>query len=129
MKARAEDDSGMSLSSSVRENGNVVVLDLKGRITLGEGSSLLRDQIREMLDSGHRNIVLNLAGVTYIDSAGLGQMVGSFATIAHRGGHLKLLNMSKRVAELMHITKLHAVFESFTNEQAAIRSFADAAHS
>lgn len=118
----------MSLTINVRETGNVVILDLNGRITLGEASALLRDEIREMLDSGHKNIVLNLAEVSYIDSSGLGQLVGSFATVAHRGGHLKLLNLGKRVHELMQVTKLHTVFEAYTSETAAIRSYSDAAH-
>lgn len=118
----------MSLTINVRETGNVVILDLKGRITIGEASALLRDEVRGMLDGGHRNILLNLAEVSYIDSSGLGQLVGSFATVAHRGGQLKLLNLGKRVHELMQVTKLHTVFEAHTSETAAIRSFGSAAH-
>ena len=118
----------MSLTIDVRETGDVCILDLHGRITLGVGSALLRDEIREMLDSGHRNILLNMADVSYIDSSGLGQLVGSFATVAHRGGHLKLVNLGKRVHELMQVTKLHTVFEAHTSETAAIRSFSAAAH-
>jgi len=128
MNGQAEGDNEMSLTIHVRETGNVVILDLNGRITLGEGSALLRDEVREMLDSGHRNILLNLAEVSYIDSSGLGQLVGSFATVAHRGGQLKLLNLGKRVHELMQVTKLHTVFEAHTSEAAAIKSFGAAAH-
>jgi anti-sigma B factor antagonist len=128
MNGHAQGDNEMSLTIKVRETGNVAILDLNGRITLGEGSALLRDEVREMLDSGHRNILLNLAEVSYIDSSGLGQMVGCFATVAHRGGHLKLLNLGKRVHELMQVTKLHTVFEAHTDEAEAIRSFGAAAH-
>jgi len=113
----------MSLKIDVRESGNVVILDLIGRITIGEEASSLRDTIKEMLDNGHKNILLNLAEVTYIDSTGLGQFVGSFATVTSRGGQLKLLNLQKRLQELMQITKLITVFETFTSEPAAVRSF------
>ena len=118
----------MSFSINVRETGNVVILDLNGRITIGEACALLRDEIREMLDGGHKNILLNMAEVGYIDSSGLGQLVGSFATVAHRGGHLKLLNLGKKVHELMQVTKLHTVFEAHTSEAAALKSFGAAAH-
>jgi anti-sigma B factor antagonist len=117
----------MSLKINVREAGNVLVLDLAGRITIGEESAALRDTIKEHLDSGQKNILLNLAEVTYIDSTGLGQFVGSFATVTSRGGQLKLLNLQKKLQELMQITKLITVFETYTNESAAIRSFASAA--
>jgi len=117
----------MSLKINVRESGNVVILDLIGRITIGEEVTTLRDTIREYLDSGQKNILLNLAEVSYIDSTGLGQFVGSFATVASRGGQLKLLNLQKRLQELMQITKLITVFETYTNETAAVRSFSAAA--
>ena len=117
----------MSLKINVRESGNVVILDLIGRITIGEESASLRDTIKEHLDNGQKNILLNLAEVSYIDSTGLGQFVGSFATVTSRGGQLKLLNLQKRLQELMQITKLITVFESFTNESAAVRSFGAAA--
>jgi len=117
----------MSLKINVRESGNVVILDLDGRITIGEEAASLRDTIKEYLDSGQKNILLNLAGVSYIDSTGLGQFVGSFATVTSRGGQLKLLNLQKKLQELMQITKLITVFETFTSEFAAIRSFGAAA--
>ena len=113
------------LTVKVRESGNVAILDFSGRITIGEGASLFRDTIRETLDSGHRRILLNFDQVTYIDSAGLGQLVGSFATAAHRGGQIKLLHVGKRVHEVLEITHLDTVFESFAIEAAAIRSFED----
>ena len=118
----------MALGTKIREVGNVVILDLSGRITIGETCSQFRDEIRGMLDSGYRNIIVNLAEVSYIDSCGLGQIVGCFATVAHRGGKLKLLNLRERVTELMYVTKLHTIFESFNNEAEAVRSFGAAAH-
>lgn len=117
----------MSLKINVRESGGVVILDLSGRITIGEESASLRDTIRELLDSGQKNILLNLGDVSYIDSTGLGQFVGSFATVTSRGGQLKLLNLQKKLQELMQITKLITVFESFNSESAAVRSFGAAA--
>lgn len=117
----------MSLRINVRESGDVVILDLSGRITIGEEAASLRDTIKEMLETGHKNILLNLAEVSYIDSTGLGQFVGSFATVTSRGGQLKLLNLQKKLQELMQITKLITVFESYTSEAAAVRSFTQAA--
>jgi anti-sigma B factor antagonist len=117
----------MSLKINVRERGDVVILDLNGRITIGEEAAALRDAIKEHLDGGQNNILLNLADVSYIDSTGLGQFVGSFATVTSRGGQLKLLNLQKKLQELMQITKLITVFESYSNEAAAVRSFASAA--
>lgn len=113
----------MSLKISVRQVGNVAILDLNGRVTLGEASGALRDTIKDLLSKDQKNIVLNLAGVSYIDSSGLGELVGGFATVSNRGGGLKLLNVQQRVHELMQITKLYSVFETFTDEAAAVRSF------
>jgi anti-sigma B factor antagonist len=117
----------MSLKINVRETGDVLILDLNGRITLGEEAASLRDTLKEQIDSGRKNILLNLAEVTYIDSSGLGQLVGSFATVTSRGGQLKLLNLQKRLHELMQVTKLITVFEVYTTEAAALRSFAASA--
>ena len=116
----------MSLTINVRETGNVVILDLNGRITLGESAASLRDTIRELLDGGQKNILLNLAEVGYIDSSGLGQLVGSFATVTSHGGQLKLLNLQKKLHELMQVTKLITVFDTYNTETAALRSFATA---
>jgi anti-sigma B factor antagonist len=117
----------MSLKINVRETGDVLILDLNGRITLGEEAASLRDTLKEQIDSGRKNILLNLAEVTYIDSSGLGQLVGSFATVTSRGGQLKLLNLQKRLHELMQVTKLITVFEVYTTEPAALRSYAASA--
>ena len=113
------------LTVKVREVPNAVVLDFSGKITIGEGASLFRDQIREMLDSGHKNILVNFESVSYVDSAGLGQLVGCFATAAHRGGQIKLLNVGHRIGELLHITHLDSVFQVFANERVALHSFND----
>jgi anti-sigma B factor antagonist len=117
----------MSLKISVRKVENVAVLDLGGRITMGEAAGSLRDTIKELLASNHQSVLLNLAGVTYIDSSGLGDLVGAFASASSRGARLKLLNMRTRVLELMQITKLYSVFETFEDEVVAIRSFSDRA--
>src|SRR5579884_2991298 len=117
----------MSLKIDIREMPNATILDLEGRLTLGESLVNLRDAIREVLTADRKNIVLNLAGVTYIDSSGLGQLVGSFATVANNGGQLKLLNLQKRVQDLMQVTKLLTVFEAYNSEPVALKSFAKAA--
>lgn len=113
----------MSLKLSVRQSGNVAVLDLSGRVTLGEAAGELRETLKDLLAKGQKNILLNLNDVSYIDSSGLGELVGGFATVNNRGGVLKLLNLQPRVHELMHITKLYSVFEIFTVETEAVRSF------
>jgi anti-sigma B factor antagonist len=106
-----------------RKVGDVVVLDLKGRVTLLE-DEVLRDKIRGLVDAGQMKIVLNVADVPYVDSAGLGEIVETYATVSRRGGRLKLLNLTKRISDLLAITKLLTVFETFDSEDEAIRSFA-----
>ncbi len=113
----------MSLKFDIRNVDNVAVVDLTGRITLGEASGMLRNTIKELIADDRKNILLNLAGVSFIDSSGLGELVGAFATVNNRGGRLKLLNLQKRVQELMQVTKLVTVFEAFEDEGAAVRSF------
>ncbi|HEY1206292.1 MAG: STAS domain-containing protein [Bryobacteraceae bacterium] len=114
----------MSAKLSPRQVGDVTVIDVAGRITLGEGSSNLREGIREMLAKGNKKILLNLGEVTYIDSSGIGELVSGFTSVANGGGQLKLINLTKRVKDLLQITKLYTVFEVFDDEAAAIRSFA-----
>ncbi len=114
----------MSVKASVRHIGNVAVVDLSGRFTLGEGSGLVRNTIKGLVQEGRRRILLNLADVSYIDSAALGELVGAFATVTNAGGTIKLLNAQGRVSEILTVTKLYTVFESFTDETAALRSFA-----
>ena len=114
----------MSLKITMREIADATILDLSGRITLGEGLGDLRDSIREALSGTRKNIVLNLGEVSYIDSSGLGQLIGSYATVRERGGQLKLVNLQKKVVDLMQITKLLTVFETYNTEAAALASFA-----
>ena len=109
-----------------RSSGDVVILDLKGKITLGEGDELLKDKVNSLVNQGHKKIVLNLAGVPYIDSAGLGEIVRTYTTVSRQGGSLKLLNLTKRITDLLSITKLLTVFETFDSENDAVRSFSAA---
>ena len=113
----------MSLKITVRNTPDVAILDMSGRITLGEGLGDLRDSIREALAGNRKNIILNLGDVSYIDSSGLGQLIGSYATVTDRGGKMKLVNLQKKVVDLMQITKLLTVFETYTSEADALASF------
>jgi anti-sigma B factor antagonist len=113
----------MNFTATRREIGDVTVIDMNGRITLGEGSSLLRDLVRENLGKGRKKIVMNLAGVNYIDSTGLGELVSGFRLVKSEGGELKLLNLNKKVIDLLQITKLYAVFDIHTQEAQAVTSF------
>ena len=106
-----------------RTVSDVTVLDLKGKMTLGEGDELLKDKINSLLASGKRKLVLNLESVPYIDSAGLGEIVRTYTTVSRQGGSLKLLNLTKRIEDLLSITKLLTVFETFDEEEQAVKSF------
>ena len=110
-----------------RAVGDVTVLDLKGRVTLGEGDEMLKDKINSLLNQGRGKLVLNLADVPYIDSAGLGEIVRTYTTVSRQGGGLKLLNLTKRITDLLSITKLLTVFETFDSENDAVRSFSTSA--
>jgi anti-sigma B factor antagonist len=114
----------VSVKLSTRQVGNVAVIDVAGRITLGEGSAALRETLRDMVAKSQNKILLNLADVTYIDSSGIGELVSAYTTVANTGGQLKLLNLNKRVKDLLQITKLYTVFEVKEDEADAIRSFA-----
>src|SRR5213592_3678012 len=109
-----------------RPAGDVIVLDLKGKMTLGEGDELLKDKINSLLQQGHRKVILNLEGVPYIDSAGLGEIVRTYTTISRQDGSMKLLNLTKRITDLLAITKLLTVFETYDSENDAVRSFSAA---
>jgi len=106
---------------------DVMVLDLKGKITLGEGDELLKDKVNSLVNQGHKKIVLNLGGVPYVDSAGLGEIVRTYTTVSRQGGSLKLLNLTKRITDLLSITKLLTVFETFDSENDAVKSFSASA--
>ena len=110
-----------------RAAGDVTLLDRKGKMTLGEGDELLKDKINSLALQGRRKIVLNLADVPYIDSAGLGEIVRTYTTISRQGGQLKLLNLTKRIEDLLSITKLLTVFETYDSEADAVRSFSSSA--
>ena len=111
------------LQGTYREIGAIVIVDFSGRITLGEGSATLRRTIRELIDGGHRRIVLNLADVDYIDSSGIGELVSGYTTVRNAEGELKLLYLTKRVHDLLQITRLFTVFDVQPDEDTALRSF------
>ncbi len=113
----------MSIKASTRLVDGVTIVDLSGRITLGEASSTLRETVRDLISKGQKNILLNLGDVTYIDSSGIGELVSSYTSVSNQGGKLKLLNLQKKVHDLLQITKLYTVFEVHTDEAAAVRSF------
>ena len=114
----------MSMKISTRQVDGVTILDLGGRITLGEGSVQLRDSVRDLLAKGQKKILLNLGDVNYIDSSGIGELVSAFTTVKNAGGELKLLNLTKKVHDLLQITKLYTVFDVREDEATAISSFA-----
>lgn len=113
----------MSVKINKREVGSVTVVDLSGRLTLGDASAQLRGTLRELLDLGKKKIVLNLGQVNYIDSSGLGELVSGFTTVKNQGGQLKLSNLTQKVNDLLTITKLYTVFEVHNDESAAVQSF------
>ena len=113
----------MTMKSSTRQIDGVTIVDLSGRITLGEGSVVLRDLVRELLAKGNKKILLNLGDVTYIDSSGIGELVSAFTTVRNGGGELKLLNLTKKVHDLLQITKLYTVFDVRDDEAGAIKAF------
>ncbi len=112
----------MSMTLTTRRLDDVAILDLSGRITIGEGTLIVRSQIEKLLEAGQRKFLLNLADVDYIDSSGLGELVTSFTTVRNRGGELKLLNLTRRVRDLLQITKLLTVFEAFDSETEALKT-------
>ena len=111
------------LSIKERQAGDVTILDLSGKITIGEGSVQLREAVRKLLDEGKKKILLNLGDVSYVDSSGIGELVSSFTTTNTQGGRLKLLSLTKKIHDLLQITKLLTVFETYDNEQDAVASF------
>lgn len=113
----------MSLKLAVREAGHVSVVDLSGKITIGEGDALLREKVQELLDAGVKNILLNLEKVSYMDSAGIGELVAVYKRAREKGGTVKLLRPSGKVLDLLVLTKLEEVFESYQDEKAALVAF------
>jgi anti-sigma B factor antagonist len=113
----------MALHATHRDAGAVTVVDLSGRITLGDGSALLRKTIRGLLEEQRTKILLNLADVDYIDSSGIGELVSAYTAVKNRNGELKLLQLTKKVRDLLQITKLYTVFDVYTDERTALQSF------
>jgi anti-sigma B factor antagonist len=103
--------------------GDVKVLDLSGQITFTQGDALLKDKIHSLVHQGDKKLLVNLAKINYIDSAGLGQLVGAYTTVTQAGGQLKLVNLTKRIHDLLTITKLTTVFETFDSEQEAVKTY------
>ena len=113
----------MSMKASTRQVDGVTIVDLSGRITLGEGSVVLRDTVKDLLGKGQKKILLNLGDVSYIDSSGIGELVSAFTSVRNQGGELKLLHLTKKVHDLLQITKLYTVFDVKDDEAAAIGAF------
>jgi anti-sigma B factor antagonist len=113
----------MSVKLTTHEKGDVIIVDAGGKLTLGNGTSTLRKRMRELAEGGPKRILLNMAGVTHLDSSGIGELVAAYTTVTAAGGEMKLLNLSKRLHELLNITKLYTVFETFEDEASAIDSF------
>ncbi|MGI8468717.1 MAG: STAS domain-containing protein [Pyrinomonadaceae bacterium] len=111
------------LNISERQAGDVTILDMSGKITIGEGSVALRTTIRRLLGEGKKKILLNLGGVGYVDSSGIGELVSSFTAVNKEGGQLKLLNLTQKIQDLLAITKLLTVFDTFDNEADALAGF------
>jgi anti-sigma B factor antagonist len=111
------------MKATLRQVDSVTVIDMSGRITLGEGCTQMRELIREQLGKGNKNLLLNLADITYIDSSGIGELVSGFTTVSNQGGQLKLLHLTKKVHDLLQITKLYTVFDVHDDEAKAISSF------
>lgn len=116
----------MNMMTSTRQVSGVTIVDISGRIVLGEESAALRNLVCDLLNKGHKNILFNLGDVNYIDSSGLGNMVGSFTSVRKQGGELKLLNLTHKVHDLMQITRLYTVFDIMDDEALAVKSFSQA---
>ena len=114
----------MNMTTSTRQVGGVTIVDISGRIVLGEESAALRNLVGDLLNKGHKKILFNLGDVDYIDSSGLGHLVSAFSSVQEQGGELKLLSLTKKVQDVMQITRLYTVFEIMDDEAAAVRSFA-----
>ena len=113
----------MNLKTSSRQVDGITIVDCSGRITLGEGSVVLRDAVKDLLSKGQKKILLNLGDVNYIDSSGIGELVSAYTTVKNQGGELKLLNLTKKVHDLLQITKLYTVFDVRDDETSAVKAF------
>jgi anti-sigma B factor antagonist len=113
----------VALQATCRQNGVIAIVDFSGKITLGEGSAVLRKIVRELLESGNRKILLNLADVDYIDSSGIGELVSAYTAVRNADGEMKLLQLTRRVHDILQITRLFTVFDVQSDEETAVRSF------
>ncbi len=113
----------MALTAKTRQVGDVSIVDLNGKITLGESSGVLRDELNALLAMGRKHIIINMANVSYVDSAGLGELVGKYTTATNQGGSIKLLHLQGKMKDLLQITKLHTIFPIFEDEKEAVASF------
>jgi len=114
----------MGMKASIRQIDDIAVVDLSGRMELGEGSTILRETVKDLLKKGQKKILVNLGDINYIDSSGIGELVAAFTSARNQGGELKLLHLTKKVKDVLQITKLYTVFEVHDDEAAAIRAFA-----
>ena len=113
----------MTIKANNRQVNGVTVVDMSGRITLGEGSVILRETVKDLLAKGHKKILLNLGDVSYIDSSGIGELVSAYTSVRNQGGELKLLKLTKKVHDLLQITKLYTVFDIKDDEASAVQAF------
>jgi anti-sigma B factor antagonist len=113
----------MALTAKTRQVGTVSIVDLNGKVTLGESSGVLRDELNALLAMGRKHIIVNMANVSYVDSAGLGELVGKYTTAMNQGGSIKLLHLQSKMKDLLQITKLHTIFPIFEDENEAVASF------
>jgi len=113
------------MKANTRQQQDITIVDLSGQIKLGEGSSVLRETLKDLLGEGRKKILLNLADINYIDSSGVGELVSAFTSVRNQGGELKLLHLTKKVHDILQITKLYTVFDVRDNEAAAISAFSD----
>jgi anti-sigma B factor antagonist len=111
------------MTIDTRNVNGITILELHGKVTIGEGSREIREKIRELLDAGNKDILLNLGDVSYVDSSGIGELVSSYTTVTNQGGQFKLLHLTKKIRELLAITKLLTVFDSYDDEETAVGSF------
>jgi anti-sigma B factor antagonist len=117
----------MSFKAVVRHAGGVAIVDLAGRLTLGEGSGTLRNAVKDLIGRGEKKILLNMKDVSYLDSSGLGEMVGAYASVTNAGGEIKLLHTQNRIHDLLQVTKLFTLFADYTDENMAVNSFSGGA--
>src|SRR6202034_4049920 len=113
----------MALTAKTRQVGDVAIVDLHGKVTLGENTGIWRDELRSLLAQGKKNIILNMKDVSYVDSAGLGELVGAYTTATNQGGAVKLLHLQGKMRDLLQITKLYTIFPAYDNEHEAVASF------